>query len=144
MKLIIPTHIDIPRKRSKPKRIYFSFNVVKTLHYQVYNDVKHRVGDLIRDQLAKESGAEWVALKPPVQVICTMYNNGERSQDLDNAFPVVKFSLDALVNLGYLPDDSVKFVKQVSYVYGGKDKMDPRYEVTVLPLHPLPDSPEGH
>lgn len=134
MKLVIPPYVDLPRKKSKPKRVYLSYNVVKNLHYMVYNDVKGRVSDLIRDQLADGTG--WQALQPPVKVICTMYNTGEREQDLDNMFPVIKFAMDAVVNLGYLPDDNIKYVKEVTYRHGGKDKANPRYEVDIEPYLP--------
>ena len=42
---------------------------------------------------------------------------------------LVKFASDSVVNLGYLYDDSYKYVKEVRYLFGGKDKLNPRYEI---------------
>lgn len=129
LKLTLPLHVDLPRKRGKPKRIYLTFNSVKTLHFQVYNQAKHMVHDLIRDQIGAMGWHNHVP--EPAKVTCYLYNTGERQQDLDNCFIAVKFALDAIVTQGYLYDDSVKYVKSVQYLYGGIDKANPRYEIVI-------------
>jgi hypothetical protein len=126
MKLVLPLFVDLPRKRGKPKRVYLNFNATKALHFHIYNDAKHKVLELVRDQLERQG---WSGQVPtPVCVTCTLYNSGAREQDVDNCFIAEKFALDAVVSLGYLPDDNVKYVKRIIYEYGGKTS-DPRIEI---------------
>ena len=128
----IAPYVDLPRKRSKPKRVYLSQNVIKNLHWAVYNDVKKAVAEQVREQLG--ALPQFEGLSAPVQVECILYASGEREQDLDNCSFVVKATMDAVVHLGYLRDDNVKYVKRVVYSYGGVDKANPRYTIQVTSL----------
>lgn len=132
MEITLPTYIDLPRKRGKDKRVYITFNSMKGQHHIIYNQVKHAYHDIIRDQLSILPTFEKVP--HPCKVVCTYYITGQRECDIDNAFLAVKFANDSIVSLGYLTDDSYKYVKEVTYKYGGCDKHNPRYEVEWFPI----------
>ena len=128
LELSINPFVDLPRKRGAAKRYYLSFNIVRGLHYLVYNQIKKSVHADIVAQLSRLPTFQ--ALHAPVAVTCTLWSSGERKQDLDNLSAVVKFVTDAVVATGWLEDDSTKYIKSVTYLWGGVDKGHPRYDIT--------------
>lgn len=67
--------------------------------------------------------------KYPCSVKITWYEPNKR-RDVDNIQFAIKFILDALVNVGFLEDDSQKYVTSVSHEVK-VDKENPRIEVVV-------------
>lgn len=100
-------------------------NVYRNLHYQIANAVKHTYKEIAWRQLA-----EYKSLVTPVKATVTLYAPDKRDRDLSNFCAIVqKYSDDAVVEYGFLPDDSVKYLKEVSYIWGGIDAANPRIEV---------------
>lgn len=66
-------------------------------------------------------------------IIYKVHKGDKRRFDIANICSVVdKFFLDALVELGYLPDDNASVVKAVVYTAGSIDKDNPRVDVKVV------------
>lgn len=57
-------------------------------------------------------------------------------RDPDNIAVGAKFVLDALVELGRLPNDSRKWVKEVTHVFAEPDPKNPRVEVEIVATGP--------
>lgn len=130
MKIIIPPYIDLPRKKSKDKRVYIQFNSAGRLSGFLYNEVKQAVEQIILNQLTDPN----MIIPHPCSVICTYYPSGKRNADVDNAFTAVKFCNDTMVHAKLLINDDFRYVKAVEYVYGGNDPITPRYEIEYIPF----------
>ena len=59
-------------------------------------------------------------LPTPINIISTTFSKKER--DVDNCGVPVKYFLDALVRLGYIPDDGPKYVKSSTTVWRKAEK----------------------
>lgn len=122
-----PLYIDLPRKRSKAKRIYLSLNVYRNLHHTSSNAAKHAYKRIVWDQL---DAMDTYPIPTPCKVTVTLYAPDKRDRDLGNFGAIAqKFVDDAVVEYGLLPDDSVKYIKECSYLWGGVDTANPRFEV---------------
>lgn len=129
MKIIIPPYIDLARKKSKDRRVYLQFNCVGRLSGFLYNEAKKAVEEIILNQLTNVN----IQIPSPCTVICRYYPSGKRHADIDNAFTVVKFCSDALVNAHLLIGDDFRYIKAVEYTLGGIDPINPRYEIQYIP-----------
>lgn len=56
------------------------------------------------------------------------FNPDKRPRDLDNQVSTV---LDALVKAGIIIDDSCKYLKMITAIYGGVDKENPRVVIDI-------------
>ena len=127
--LTLPLFVDLPRKTKKAKRIYLSNNVTRNLNFHSLNAAKHAIKDMVWSQLEHIPPSE--ALQAPVEVEVKFYTPDKRDRDLANfCCTVEKFADDAVVEFGLLEDDSVKFLKKVTYIYAGIDRNNPRFELT--------------
>lgn len=127
MKIVIPLSVDVTRKKGKPKRVYANLNVYRNLHHITNNDVKHLYKDIIWKQLYEMPSER---LREPVRVTVTLYAPDKRDRDLGNFCSVAqKYADDAIVEYGILTDDSVKYVKECVYKWGGVDRSNPRFDV---------------
>ena len=130
LKIILPTYVDLPRKKSKDKRVYLSFNSAGRLSPFLYNEIKQAVHKIVLEQLTDP----YIQIPHPCTVICKMFPSGKRFADCDNTFTSVKFCNDALVHAKLLIGDDFRYVKAVEYVYGGNDPINPRYEIEYIPF----------
>ena len=70
--------------------------------------------------------------KPPVDIVVTCLWKGKRRHDIDSI--VFKPILDQLVRDGLLPDDSLEYVRSVTY--RGETGCDhDGYEIIITPIH---------
>ena len=128
MMLTLPLYVDLSRKKGKPKRVYLNLNIYRNTHFHINNEIKQVVKRNIWDQLSE---MEDTYLTTPVKVTVTLYTFDKRDRDLGNICPIVqKFCDDAVVEFGSLPDDSVKYIKRIEYVFGGVDTNNPRAEIS--------------
>ena len=108
--------------KSKKKLCSLNLNNFRNLHYQANNKMKHQMHSIMQEKCRGLGKPEL-----PVELIYTFYRKDKRNVDLNNIGAVVdKFATDGLVLAGVLPDDSVKFIKKISYIDGGIDKQNPR------------------
>lgn len=68
-------------------------------------------------------------LNATYQVRFDIYAGNEIRRDLDNQTSTL---LDALVEVGALPDDSTKFLKTIVIRHMGLDRTNPRAEITIV------------
>lgn len=130
LKIILPTYVDLPRKKSKDRRVYLQFNSAGRLSGFLYNEVKQYIHNYINNQITDP----YITIPHPCTVVCTYFPSGKRHSDVDNAFTCVKFANDAIKHMGLLIDDDYRYVKSVEYLYGGNDPINPRYEITYIPF----------
>lgn len=82
----------------------------KSIKEQWISDVSY---ELIVQRLAKTK------FKKPVEIFYTLNFKDKRKRDLDNfGFTAHKFTCDALVNLGVLPEDNTNVVKALHFKRG--------------------------
>lgn len=126
IKLILPLYVEIPRKTMKPRKISLSRNVWDSTHHAVKTQVKHILQDIINEQLSDYS----TPLKSPISITMNYYANRTDS-DLGNFCDVLKkIAQDAVVRHELIDDDNVEFITEEHAYYKGKDKKNPRIEIT--------------
>ena len=124
--IISPLYVSLPRKRSAGKRIPLNLNVYRNTHYRALNDMKKAYKETVREQIQEIIKVTW-----PVKLQYRYFL--ARRADVGNFHSVVeKFFLDALVELGRLPDDDVRYVVGGNYMFAGYDRVKPRCEITLL------------
>lgn len=132
LKINLPLYVDVQRKKSKAKRVYANLNIYRNLHHVTNNDAKHMYKDIVWQQLET---MQLTKLHEPIKVIVTLYAPDKRDRDLGNFCSIAqKYSDDAIVEYGLLIDDSVKYVKECIYKYGGVDKCNPRFEIEYVSM----------
>lgn len=116
---------------SKVKSWILNLNSYRNTHYRVLNTCKINYKKYMEKQIKKLPND-----LDTIMCIYTAYNGSNRSFDLGNVCSVhEKFFEDAMVELGKLPDDNVKHIPLVIYMYGGLDKENPRVEISVQKLN---------
>ncbi len=129
MKLILPLSITLPRKTKADKVFYLNLNIYRNAHHFVLNQAKIAYLDL----LARSQGAALDFLPPgPYVFTYTVFPANKRKFDLANVLPVIeKFTDDALIRLGVIPDDSYNVIRAINYRFGGISKECPRCELDI-------------
>ena len=120
---IVPIMVEIGVGAKKTH--YLNLNKYRGWHYQESNHIKKafkiKVAEVIRD------------LSPVVgkcKLTYTIYYPTKRLFDIDNVGSIVsKFTHDALVEFEILEDDNYTVINEITYVFGGLDKQNPRCEV---------------
>jgi hypothetical protein len=67
----------------------------------------------------------------PVEVVFRWFEKDLR-RDPDNICAGAKFALDALVELGRIPDDSRRWISGISHEFPPADKKAPRIEIAII------------
>lgn len=132
LKLDLPISVILPRKTKPGRKISLNKNVERNLHRFVYIQAKEKY----KEELAKKLAPLCFngVIDYPIVCIFTFYNGTKHRCDLGNVSIVEKFANDALVELGFLQDDSVEYVKGLFYFWGGVDKENPRCELELIKL----------
>jgi hypothetical protein len=108
---------------SKNKRFSMNLNTYRNMHYQVNNKIKKKFKEIIKHKCSIAGDIEIF----PVVFKYYIYRKNKRKVDLMNIGSVVdKFTCDALVELGIIPDDNVDYISEVSFVDMGVDKQNSR------------------
>ena len=109
----------------KKRKNYLNLNIYRNMPFHMNNNLK-------RDMKRIVAGA-----CPPFNYTCfeleyKLYLPNQMKRDISNVCSVIdKFQCDALVELGYVPDDNYDYLKKVTYLFGGIDRDKSRCEVTV-------------
>lgn len=124
--IVSPLHVTLPRKSSAGKRISLNLNTYRNLHFQISNKAKVAYKQAMLPQICRLHRLQW-----PVKIRYRYFMR--QDGDVANIHAIVdKFFLDALVELGKLPDDSIKFVVGASYTAVGIDRKNPRCEIEIM------------
>jgi hypothetical protein len=99
-------------------------------HFQVRNNIKKSFTDQVDTSTLTKA-------IPPIQLIYSFYYPNLSHRDIGNSLAVVdKFTADALVSAGIIPDDNYTIVQSIVGEFGGIDKANPRCEVTIVSQQP--------
>ncbi len=103
-----------------------NLNVYRNAHHQILNEAKVEYKNAMRSQILRLPQLQRIKVK------FVVYPKTRIQLDIGNVCSVTeKFFLDALVDLGKIPDDNYKFVRPIIYDYGKVDKNNPRVEVLI-------------
>lgn len=124
----LPLFVIIPRVTKEDVCFELNLNVYRNTHYTTLNQAKklftRQIAPLIEHLPHMEHGVSITYILYPAH----------KKVDLRNFTTVVdKFFSDALVELGKIPDDSIKFIKAVDDRFGNVDKSNPRIEAHITP-----------
>lgn len=123
VEITAPLYVDLPRKRGH-KRYYLSMNNYRNWKGFESNQVKQTFKELIYPLLEGVG-----SLKTPVKATFTFYAPDKRRRDLSNFCSVVeKFMDDVMTAWGVIPDDDTRYLKEVTYKFGGIDPGNGRVE----------------
>lgn len=129
--IVSPLYLMLPRKRSSAKRFALNLNQYRNLNFHILNQIKK--------QYKKEMHSQIVGMRSLCWPVKISYRYFLRQRcDVGNVHSVVeKFFLDALVELGRIPDDNVQFVIGGNYTFAGFDRKNPRCEIEILENYQL-------
>lgn len=124
LKVVAPFAVYLPRKTKKDKRVPINLNWYRNAQHFESNAVKIQYLADVEKQL------EGVELEVPFKVKYKVYKPTRRRLDKMNVISVTsKFLLDAMSNLGVIPDDNDDFVKDELLLPTEHDKNNGRVEV---------------
>ena len=119
-KVILPVML-----MKKNNKFYLNLNQYRNWHYQVNNKLKRIFKDQIEPQMD-------FVLKGKVKIKYEYYAPDKRRRDLMNIVSVVdKYFQDALVERGCIEADDTSIVIEITGLYSGIDKENPRVEATI-------------
>lgn len=108
--------------KSGKKNIAINLNWYRNAHHRLSNNIKIKFKGLIADQV---QGLDPISCKVSIKFV--YYASRNNSPDLDNFTSVSKkFFQDALVDLGFLPDDNINYIVKTIEEYGGICRDNPR------------------
>lgn len=111
---------------TKNKDFILNLNNYRNAHYQTLNRAKIKYKEVMKSQIEDLPPME------RVKVTITLYPGTARKCDLSNVCSIHdKFFMDALVELGKLPDDDYTHTPEVSYRYGCIDRVNPRCSIEI-------------
>jgi len=123
--------IDLPYFITLGKKRYScNLNQYRNAHYRVTNAMKREFKELIREAV------EELPKLQKVKLYYKIFYENNRLFDIDNIVSVVsKFTQDALVELGALPEDNYKHIVKITGVFGGVDRENPRIELWIKEIN---------
>jgi len=129
IKIISPLYIDLPRVRTKPKRVYLNMNAYGNTNTFTNNEVKKAYLESIREQIGGK------VIQTPVEITYRVYKQSKRRLDKMNIVAVTsKYLLDALTNLECWIDDNDDFVKTETILPTILDRDNPRVEIIITSI----------
>jgi Holliday junction resolvase RusA-like endonuclease len=131
MKIILPLCVCLPRKKTKDKIWILNLNSYRNTHFQTLNQAKIAWKAIVEQSMPKNMIVEC----SPFKFTYTVFPASGRKFDLANVLSIVqKFTDDALVEYGVIPDDSYKIIPIIVYKFGAVDKENPRVELDIQSL----------
>lgn len=127
--------IDLPLrvrtgKTEKSKFFILNLNNYRNEHHMALAKAKDNYHHVVKEAL----GHQKLTGDPPYLAHWTLYPPTKTRMDLENPLPIIsKFTMDALVTFGVLPDDDYKIIKRVCYTIGAVDKYNPRAVLELIP-----------
>ena len=133
MKLLLPLTITIPRKTKADKVFALNLNTFRTAHHFVMNNAKISYRNIVQTIWHNSFPYTTIPLELPLHFTYTIFPSSGRRFDLANVLAAVqKFTDDALVELGVIPDDNYKVIGAIDYRFGHIDKENPRAELEIF------------
>jgi Holliday junction resolvase RusA-like endonuclease len=130
LKIISPLFIDLPRVRTKAKRVYLNMNAYGNTNTFTNNEVKKAYLEAIREQI------DGKVIVTPVEISYRVLKRSKRRLDKMNVVAVVsKYLLDALTTCGCWTDDNDDYVKKETILPTEIDKDNPRVEIIITSIN---------
>jgi len=124
--VVSPLSVVLPRKTKKDKNFILNLSIYRNTHYQILNQAKIYYKNAMKTQI---SG---LPVFDKIKLTLVLYTKTKRLTDIDNVLSIhAKFLLDALVELGRLPDDNYLYVPEICFRFGGVDKENARVDVVI-------------
>ncbi len=115
--LNVPTFIIIPRKTKADKKVILNLNSYRNMCYILNNQCKDLFYKAFKSEMDNNK-REFTGNKLKFTYTITAAN--KRKFDIANMLSIIdKFTCDALVKDGFLPDDNWEYLKEVNYKFGG-------------------------
>lgn len=131
MKIILPLSVTLPRKTKADKVFTLNLNIYRNCHHFVLNQAKIAWKDIVKQSMPQNMIVDC----SPFKFVYTVFPNSGRKFDLANVLSIVqKFTDDALIEFGVIPDDNYKVIPIIVYKFGKVDKENPRVELEIYPL----------
>ena len=131
MTIDLPLAILLPRKTKADKRLAMNLNVYRNTMFQILNQAKQQYKEEVADILLTIPHDQ-KKLTPPLLFHYTLYPKSKRMTDLGNVLSIVqKFTEDALVECGIIPDDNYLIIPKVIHSFGDVDKENPRVTLVI-------------
>jgi hypothetical protein len=136
MKIILPLTVTLPRKTKADKVFALNLNVYRNSHHFILNAAKVAWKGIVEWEVIRlgtmDPPPQVGLIPPPYHFTYTVYPGSNRKFDLANVLPIVqKFTDDALIEMGVIPDDSYKIIPVIDYRFGGVDRENPRVELEI-------------
>ncbi len=120
----VPMSIDVGVR--KKKTIYLNMNNIHTMHHQQYNGIKKKMKALVAEMGLDFYFEGW-------RVHYGIYLPDRLKRDVANVGSIVdKFVCDAIVELGFAPDDNYNYLQHVTFEYMGYDEDKKGYVVVTV------------
>lgn len=115
-----------------PGRLASLNEIIAKARYDRFAGASQKKAETRRCQMAIIAG-QVATFKTPVH-ISIRWIERDLKRDPDNICAGVKFCLDALVELGRIPNDTRRWVKNISHEFPEPDKANPRVEVMICDI----------
>ena len=117
MILRVPTFVILPRKTKEDKKIHLNLNTYRNMNYILNNQCKVAFHQAFKPEMAKY---EQKFTSDKLKFTYTITAANKRKFDIANMLSVIdKFTCDALVKEGFMPDDNWQHLIEVCYKFGG-------------------------
>ena len=131
MIITLPLSVTIPRKTKADKVFPLNLNVYRNTHHFTLNAAKVAYKELVAVACMNASPLT----NPPYVFHYTVFPANRRVFDIGNVLPIVqKFTDDALIELGIIPDDNHNIIRENIHSLGDMDKENPRVELEITQL----------
>ena len=122
---LVTLPISITYGKKKVKKYYLNLNGYRNWHYQISNKLKILFKEQVKGNLD-------FSFAHKISITYHYYAPDRRKRDLMNVIAVVdKFFQDALVEEGCILTDDTDTVIQITSIYAGVDRANPRVEATI-------------
>ena len=126
MTITLPIYYTQEFKTKKDKTFLVSLNWYRNAYYHEQNNVKKYYTELLTPIL------ETLSAIPGAYEITYVYYYKNSASDLPNVTPMCsKWVNDVLQSLGKVTNDNVQFLQREVHEVGGKDRDNPRVEITL-------------
>jgi|TARA_B110001469_G_scaffold104738_1_gene103764 Holliday junction resolvase RusA-like endonuclease len=129
-----PLAVFLPRKTMRDKKQILNLNNYRNWMHIISNQIKIAYKDAMKDQLAAT-----VKLKAPITIEFTYWKPSNRRSDRANVLCIhEKFFCDALVEAGWIEDDSDEYLIKTTFKGGDLDRLNPRVDITITEVEAAP------
>ena len=125
-KISMPLAVYLPRKTKADQKYIINLNNYRNWNFIVNNQIKKAYSEVAKDKVQD------LKFNLPIDLKFTLWKRDNRLIDRANPLCIhEKFTCDALVEYGCIPDDNDKFIHSTHYYTGGFDRDDPRVEIEI-------------